>query len=145
MIVMDKQLTHKLIERFPFIPSKNPLYFGNTNVPMSVDCDDGWFSLLWELCEHIETELKIHPEERVMFSVDQVKEKFAGLRFYASGGTDVIYELIAEAEKKSYTICEICGRMGKPMVRGGWYKTLCHEHSKEFGFIEIETVVKNNV
>ena len=54
----------------------------------------------------------------------QMKEKFAGLRLYMTSFTDEIDELISEAEKKSYTICEECGEPGE--VKGqGWLVCLC--------------------
>lgn len=46
---------------------------------------EGWIPMLKELCANIEVELKKLPENLRNFHVDQVKEKFAGLRFYYSG------------------------------------------------------------
>lgn len=57
----------------------------------------------------------------------QVKEKFGSMRYYLSA-TDQMYELAREAEAKSATICEECGKPGS--LRGiGWYNTLCDEHA----------------
>ena len=55
----------------------------------------------------------------------QIKEKFGGLRFYVDSATDKIYNMIDEAEKKSYTICEVCGKSGKEYHIKGWTMTLC--------------------
>ncbi len=60
--------------------------------------------------------------------VFQVKEKFGGLRFYASANAN--YELISAAEDQSYHICEECGEPGK-VYRDGWWKTLCEKHARE--------------
>lgn len=60
----------------------------------------------------------------------QVKEKFGTLSFYMTTGTDEIYDLIAEAEKKSAVTCEVCGEPGE-LRRGGWLKTLCDKHAEE--------------
>ncbi len=60
--------------------------------------------------------------------LNQVKEKFGGLRFYvAAGEPDEVYKLIWAAENASTTICEICGAPGE-LRYGGWIKTLCDEH-----------------
>ena len=41
-------------------------------------------------------------------------------------GTEEMYDLIEEAETKSATICEDCGKPGK-LRSGGWIRTLCDE------------------
>ena len=57
----------------------------------------------------------------------QVKEKFGGLRFYINGGSNEIYDRISEAEKESYTICEVTGKPGELRTDVGWIRTLCDE------------------
>lgn len=54
----------------------------------------------------------------------QVKEKFGGLRFYISGGSEEAYTAIDEAAAESYRTCEHCGEPGKCNERG-WLATLC--------------------
>lgn len=60
----------------------------------------------------------------------QVKEKFGSLRFYMSSAPDEAYDLIDEAEKKSHTICEMCGAPGerKRSANTRWISTRCAEH-----------------
>lgn len=60
---------------------------------------------------------------------DQVKEKFAGLRFYHHGGDKFCDGIIQMAEGISYRTCEECGAPGKVGGRG-WIKTLCPAHIK---------------
>lgn len=63
----------------------------------------------------------------------QVKEKFGGLRFYMTCGTDEIYDLISKAEALSCKTCEECGEPGEERS-GGWIHTLCnncHENWEE--------------
>lgn len=62
--------------------------------------------------------------------VQQVKEKFGGLRFYfnlsencSNEAGEAIYALVEAAEAASYKICEQCGEPGAPRG-GGWIKTL---------------------
>lgn len=61
------------------------------------------------------------------YTLVQVKEKFGGLRFYVSGidYPSPAYDLIAAAERESYTICELCGAPPRPQTGGGWIQTLC--------------------
>jgi hypothetical protein len=62
--------------------------------------------------------------------VDQIKEKFGGLRFYYQGGDDEISGMVRMAELWAGHSCEQCGNRG---VRrsGGWVQTLCDEHEAE--------------
>lgn len=94
---------------------------------------EGWYDLVLELDDAIS---KIYP----MYTIDQVKEKFGGLRY--SIGTlpdilpqpqhDEIYKLIHEAEEKSFVICDICGKPGKPGTVGKYLiATRCEKHDKE--------------
>jgi hypothetical protein len=59
-------------------------------------------------------------------TVWQVKEKFGGLRFYIGSASDEVWERIVKAEKKSFEICEHCGKPGKP-DGPGWILTLCDD------------------
>lgn len=60
----------------------------------------------------------------------QIKEKFGGLRFYASGVPKEAQELIIEAEMLSMKTCERCGNPGKPRSERGWILTLCDKCDK---------------
>jgi hypothetical protein len=62
-------------------------------------------------------------------TVDQVKEKFGGLRFYYTGGDDKIRGMVGMAESLSAITCEECGAPGDQR-QGGWIRTLCDEHAK---------------
>jgi len=55
----------------------------------------------------------------------QVKEKFGGLRFYMSCGTDEMFDLIDEADTASYKICEECASGDATQNDVGWIRTLC--------------------
>lgn len=63
---------------------------------------DEWLQIIEELSQKISDELMINPNED--FSVDQIKEKFGGLRYYVSGGSDAIEAFISEAETRVYEL-----------------------------------------
>lgn len=84
------------------------------------ECGNGWFPLIKELIEDLIT---LGWDRKTC----QVKEKFGGLRFYITSGSDEIYDRISKAEKDSYTICEVTGEPGELRNDIGWYKTLCDE------------------
>ncbi len=96
---------------------------------------DGWYDLV---CELDDTISNIYP----LYIIDQVKEKFGGLRYYIAGipaiipknQQDRINELIADAEEKSWDICDVCGEQSKAerSVIGGYLlATRCEKHDKE--------------
>lgn len=57
--------------------------------------------------------------------IDQIKEKFGGLRFYYSGGDDEISGMVWLAESLSYRICEHCGTTLNVGRTTGWIYTCC--------------------
>lgn len=63
-----------------------------------------------------------HPHPRA----SQCKSKYGGLRLYLTHGTDKMYQLIYEAEKKSEVTCEECGQPGVIRTEG-WWVCLCDE------------------
>lgn len=117
---MTENRTQALFDRFPtFFNSHKSLF--ESPMAFGFECGDGWSNLIYSLCKDIELALEPNDE----FEVKQVKEKFGGLRFYYSGGNEKINKLVDEAEEKSYTICEMCGKPGK-LIDDGWLQTLCH-------------------
>lgn len=84
------------------------------------EVEDGWLPLLEEL---ITNAIALGWNKQVR----QVKEKFGGLRFYVGPCSDEVIDLIEEAGRKSYTICENCGKSGKlrKTVVGNWFFTNC--------------------
>lgn len=71
------------------------------------------------------------------YSVDQIKEKFGGLRYYITPSADTdetvmlqVTDLLWAAEEKSFTVCEDCGSTEAVSTQGrhagrGWIRTLC--------------------
>lgn len=121
---MREDLEKKIFEDFPnlFKPER-PMTEGL--MCFGFECGDGWFDLIYRLCEDL-NQMEL-PEG---FEVVQVKEKFGGLRFYPDFGTEEIFNRINLAEEESYRTCEVCGKPGKPN-KGSWIRTLCKEHRNE--------------
>jgi hypothetical protein len=104
----------------------------------------GWIPLIVELDARLS---ELDPNYRI----EQIKEKFGLLRYYATPSTgsgraydqtlgqslivneeaaalnDNLHALIHEAENQSGTICEICGEPGK-LIGEHWLKVRCEEH-----------------
>lgn len=87
-----------------------------------------------ERCVHRdvrEPKYKEIPEATPQVVATQVKEKFGVLRFYYTGGDDIIGGIVAGAESMSKFVCQVCGNRGK-LKRSprGWYSTVCETHEK---------------
>lgn len=93
----------------------------------------GWYPILDKLCaniqHHIDWKVK-QGQEIAQVEVQQIKEKFGGLRFYHSGGDDHIHGMVQMAEAFAGTLCEECGGIGKRRS-GNWVRTLCDTHEAE--------------
>lgn len=85
---------------------------------------NGWKTILDELEESASM-------SQIPVKVHQIKEKFATLRFYYSGGDEYFQEEVRKAESLSASTCEVCGLLGKRVSRRGWLKTLCKEHEND--------------
>lgn len=99
----------------------------------------GWWPIIEALCDQIHHHVKWKQEQKEKYKrgdgcpdviVEQIKEKFGGLRFYYQGGDDVVDGLVRMAESWASHTCEECGKPGKSRS-GGWIRTLCDEHEEE--------------
>jgi hypothetical protein len=107
----------------------------------------GWWPIIKSLCSQIdaytkwrnntrEALLKDNPHKHKIPAavpqvvVQQIKEKFGGLRFYYNGGDEHISGMVRMAESWAGYSCEECGVPGE-RTEGGWIKTLCEKHRKE--------------
>ena len=87
----------------------------------------GWIPIIEKLTKDL------HELETVI-NINQVKEKFGGLRYYVSYPEDEKYdkeevdiaeELIRKAEEETLHTCQVCGSGDASAVGGGWITTLC--------------------
>ena len=149
-LYMNKELEKKLSDKFPFmkkgkslIEQHNAGFIDDLYSAFGLECGDGWYDLIYELCTEIQ---KAIDESRLPVNVEinQVKEKYGGLRFYYSlnfkenglGSIDAnkrkelsekIFKLTNIYEDKSYGVCELCGKPGKLREDLDWMQTLCEE------------------
>lgn len=80
------------------------------------ESNEGWSKLVDPLIEQAEKEGA---------DILQIKEKFGGLRFYVSGPSELLRQMIDTAELLSYKTCESCGAPGEMRNSTYWLKTLC--------------------
>lgn len=105
-------------------------------------CGPGWWPMLEKLCDMIQDHIDHSKGTCSQVVVEQIKEKFGSLRFYAQGGDDFTDGAITFAEILSGNMCEDCGAPGK-RVSGGWIRTLCDFHIAEHEALRAEEMRKN--
>jgi hypothetical protein len=94
----------------------------------------GWYPILETLCANIQQHTdwaNRNAEVCPQVVVEQIKEKFGGLRFYYDGGDDEIRGMVRMAEAWADVACEECGAIGERR-NGGWIRTLCDVHEAEY-------------
>jgi hypothetical protein len=97
---------------------------------------EGWWPIIESLCANIQSHTDWWNKNREtrpvveQVVVEQIKEKFGGLRFYYSGGDDTVAGMVRMAEAWASHACEECGAPGKSGGQG-WIKTLCPVHRAE--------------
>jgi len=76
--------------------------------------------------EAMQNDIDITPKVE-WIHIEQIKEKFGGLRFYYQGGNDEISGMVRMAELWAGRSCETCGNKGERRS-GGWIRNLCDFH-----------------
>jgi hypothetical protein len=124
---MHKALEQKLAERWPTW-FKTGGDVRHTLMSWGFCHGDGWFDILWRLCEDLEPLVaEFEQTTGLTFEVIQVKEKFGGLRIHVNHANDAICQRIYTAAEESFRACEVCGQPGQQR-EGGWIGTFCDEH-----------------
>ena len=150
---MNKDLEKKLEEKFSFMKKGKSLaeqhkegFIGDLYSAFGLECDDGWYDLIYDLCTEI-TKFYDEIKKPINLHVNQIKEKFGGLRFYFSLDNEKsdtsdakndnhelykkIHQIVQKYCDKSYEVCEVCGKPGKLREDLPWIRTLCEGCYKE--------------
>jgi len=131
---MRKKMSEELEKYDAFekrLTEKYPAMFSQPYGGIAVG--EGWWPILQALCSNIQHYLSWKNRESEVVPqvvVEQIKEKFGGLRFYYSGGDDRIQGMVSMAESWADKSCETCGAPGTSGGKG-WIKTLCPTHRAE--------------
>ena len=108
-----------------------------------VTLDKGWYKLVIDTHKKLKY---IDPN----YQINQVKEKFGGLRYYyqssfpyGSMQDEIMQAIVNTAEEIASKTCETCGIYDykarvETRVRNHWYKTLCRDCAIEQGYINEE-------
>lgn len=131
---MDSNLEEQLYSDFPRLYRGRNDSLRENLMPLGFAVRDGWYDIIYDLSQKIVDYCQ--ENDFGVPKVFQVKEKFAGLRFYLESYPDEkIRQFIDEAELESRETCEVCGNEGETW-NGSWIKTLCDQHAEKQGYTE---------
>lgn len=122
---MDKKLENKLFEKYPKLFRQKDLSVQETCMCWGVECGSGWFWLIDNLCNCIQSYIDANNKPQV--EIVQLKQKFGSMRCYVEGADELIHGMIWLAEHASYGICEECGSTVDIIHTTGWIRTLCNK------------------
>ena len=122
---MKAELQKKLFDKYPKIFVQKDLPMIQTCMCWGIDCGDGWYWLIDQLCGQLQWDIDKNGE--LQLKASQVKEKFGSLRFYIDGGSIKQFSMITLAETMSSSICELCGSTKNIGHTQGWIFTWCKE------------------
>jgi hypothetical protein len=92
---------------------------------------NGWLGIVQRL---FETLIKLGWDK----SFINVKEKFGGMSIFLDNLPENGFYFIVEAERETFSVCEVCGELGEQHRIKGWIYTLCDEHRDERLMVEDE-------
>jgi hypothetical protein len=142
-LIMNKDLTAQMYGKYPKIFKDKDAPMTQSLVCFGFEFGDGWHGLIDDACAKLQLIADLGGDQIV---ATQMKEKFAGLRFYVQHTppedvapvlpeeqrallSDIIDDVISRAESKSYHTCEDCGEyLNETFIHHGWHYALCSEH-----------------
>lgn len=117
---MKKNLESKLYSKYHNI-------FKDIDARWRLECGDGWYSIIDNLCAGIDMVLNEEPTIREYIKALQVKSKSGLLKVYMNHNHSKIVSLVTDAEIQSESVCEICGLPGRLISDCGWYVVRCEK------------------
>ena len=126
---MNPELQEKLFNKYPKLFIKNK----PATKPFDqwgIECWDGWFNILDNLCEYIQNYINNNKYEQIRFT--QIKQKLSTLRIYHEPYNEKIQPAINYAEFLSSKVCEKCGALENVSRNSkGYILTLCDKCRKD--------------
>ena len=136
---MNPELENKLYTKYPKLFAQKDLGIQQSPMAWGCQCDDGWFDLIDNLCNFLQTSIdishKFNNKKITQLEFSTIKEKFATLRIYTSNIDETnedLLKVINFVEFLSTQTCEICGSKNARTIGRYWLKTLCDNCSKEY-------------
>lgn len=121
---MHEVLSKALVLRFPWATYKK----GGKVIGMDgIECENGWFNLIWDMFTELETVYSVAKLKEDM-DITTIKEKYGVLTMYYTSSLVGINEVVKKYVLLSEGVCEKCGSEGglKHVLEGSdWVFVLC--------------------
>jgi len=130
---MNSKLDSYLVQKYPKIFVDRYGDTKETSMCWGFQNNDGWFWLIDQLCESIQSYTDNNNSYRKdndkikQVVATSVKEKFGILSFDYYNGDNLIEGMVWLAEHMSMNICEFCGSTHNVGRTTGWVYTICKE------------------
>ena len=122
--VMDKSLQSQLRKKYPSLlrfPERTPI------AERGIEVLDGWYDLVDEMLERIQSHASTtRAAGKRPPAITQIKEKLGAIRVYLDHSGAVIRAILDNAETRSLSTCESCGKPGKLIASHGWIRVRCY-------------------
>jgi hypothetical protein len=93
--MMNTDNIRKIYKRFRFL---------NKNIMPSIDCGDGWYTLLYNMCKDLKS---VNPPNE--FMITKIAEKYGDLEVHTKNGNMRTRVILDQYSTKSMEICDECG------------------------------------
>ncbi len=145
--VYSKKVIKEICKEFPFLIPKNDPGYDYTFLQLEIPA--GWYNLFLQMCGDIKSVLEKYGLIDV-FELEQVKEKWGGLRCYYSLGFNYdnyskeIQDILYKYEYMAKLVCTRCGDIATYTTYSGWISPYCDkcinslEYLTEDALIEIK-------
>ena len=122
---MDEK-SRKLFERFPSIFPPEAIREDLTKSCLAWGCEvgPGWFPIVEDMLKKMSS-VAIRPQ---LLQLEQIKEKFGGLRVYYSAAAAIekqVDSIVAKAEDAAARTCEHCGQPNTKEQHHVGYNNIC--------------------
>lgn len=128
---MTIEENEQLIKDFPFLRCRNVftgkyIYEDGMNESTWLGAvPDGWRDIFIDMCKEINIEYnKLTDEQKEMFQIVEVKEKYGALRVYCKSYTKEVGYIIDKYMRLSAEVCVNCGKPAK-WYTTGWIEPVC--------------------
>lgn len=128
---MTIEENEQLIKTFPFLRCRYVftgefVYLDGANESTWFDdVPDGWRDIFIDMCREINIEYnRLTNEQKEMFQIVEVKEKYGTLRVYCHSYTREIDNIIDKYTRLSEKVCINCGKPAK-WYTTGWITPVC--------------------
>ena len=106
---MNTTKTNKLYESFPALYRERTMTLAQSQMPWGFQCGDGWFNIVWELSEKLNSLALRDDSVEGSLRVNEVRAEEGQLVVGLTNAAPDARDVVEHAQIKSQFTCELCG------------------------------------